>query len=153
MATFCCFVVTGERNSLQKGDHGPANTLSTDFRLSSDPDARLQTVTVDITPCIHVTNFPDDIKWPRSGALWPSADKVRKIKAMGVNLVAKKNYHWTISFSECEKELTDNMDVDRGERKKCHRIMKCINEDFWYTSKPHKKNPLSTYALKVSILA
>ncbi len=136
----------GGRLLVQKHEHGPANTLLMEFQV----DGSSKQVNVDITPCIHISAFPSQINWPRSGVRWPPSDKITEIKRMGVNLVAKKNYHWAISFSECEKALAYNMDADRGQRKKCHRILKCVNEDFWYISIPHKKCPLSSYHIKVS---
>ena len=64
---------------------------------------------------------------------------------VGVNVVAKGDYHWLISYNEAEKELRRGMDEDGGCRAKVHRIMKKLKDDVWSPS----GGTLSSYHLKV----
>ena len=71
--------------------------------------------------------------------------------AKGVQLVAKKNYHWLISYNECENVLVNHIDDDGGCRKKYHMIMKRLNYDIW-SMKDENDEPklvLCSYHLKV----
>ena len=69
----------------------------------------------------------------------------------GVQLVAKKNYHWLISYNECENVLISHIDDDGGCRKKYHKIMKRLNYDCWAlrNENDEPKLILSSYHLKV----
>jgi hypothetical protein len=127
--------------------HGPTNTIVVNVPKRKDIGAK---ITVDFTPCIHVDEFSPNTSWPRQATRnWLSSDKIQSIKAKGVNLVAKKNYYWLVSYAENEKEIVEGMDQDGSCRKKCHRIMKGLNEDCWFITVPHRKSPLSSYHLKV----
>jgi hypothetical protein len=105
---------------------------------------------IDFAPVIRAhLPFPSWINWPRAGVRWPSQEKIREIKQFGINLVAKKDFYWMLSFAELEKMLVDKVDADGGKRKEIHRIMKKLNGDFWCnTTKP----VISSYILKVGIV-
>lgn len=121
--------------------HGPALTMTTDVK-----DGR-ETIPVDIDFAVVIEAglpFTDSTGWPRPGALWPSRDKVTMIKDKGINVVAKKNFYWLLSFAELEKTLIWDVDKDSGCRKKVHRIMKTL----FHQSKVKDKNKLSSYMLK-----
>jgi len=61
-------------------------------------------------------------------------------------LVAKQNFFWSISFVECEKELSKHADEDGGIRKTVHRLMKIFHARFW---SKHANCQLSSYMIKV----
>ena len=128
--------------------HGPALTLRVPFTDPTDPD--LREITVDLTPQLPLgeagIKFPTWIGWPRPGARWPSQEKIRVIQNIGINATAKKPYDWMRCFAAAEKELMNGIDADGGCRKKCHRIMKRVREQFWCkTTKPG----VSSFMLKV----
>ena len=60
--------------------------------------------------------------------------------------MAKQNFFWSVSFAECEKELSKHADEDGGNRKQVHRLIKMFYDRFW--SKETKQ--LNSYMLKVS---
>ena len=113
----------------------------------NSPDPRLTQIYVDLTPLLPLgLPFPDWIGWPRS-KFWPPPEKIKAIRAIGINATAKKTYDWMRCFAAAEKELMRNIDADKGCRKKCHRIMKRVREQFWCkTTKP----AISSYILKVN---
>lgn len=126
--------------------HGPALTMTTDVK-----DGR-EKIPVDIDFAVVIEAglpFTASSGWPRSGALWPSREKVELIKSKGINVVAKKNFFWLLSFAELEKCLVWDIDKDGGCRKKVHRIMKTL----FHKANVKGKNELSSYMLKVRIVS
>ena len=105
-------------------------------------------IAVDFAPVIRAhAPFPSWINWPRNGVRWPSAEKILEIQNFGINVVAKKDFYWLLSFAELEKKLVEKVDADGGQRKKIHRIMKKLNNDVWCNT---TKRVISSYVLKVS---
>ena len=133
--------------SLNRKTHGPAFTLEIPFPESGDED--IASISVDLSPQLPLhLEFAPFIGWPRSNAQWPSREKVAAIRAIGINATAKRPMDWMRCYAACEKELMKEMDSDGGCRKKCHRIMKALREEFWCkTSKP----AVSSFILKVRL--
>ena len=130
---------------LNRKTHGPAFTLEVPFPESRDPD--MTSISIDLSPQLPIkSQFAPFIGWPRAGAKWPSREKVEAIRAIGINATAKRPMEWMRCYAACEKELMNNIDSDGGCRKKCHRIMKAVREEFWCkTTKP----AISSFILKV----
>ena len=130
--------------------HGPAITIKLDIK---DGDKTIP-VSVDFSPLIEAKApfLSQLIYWPRFDKRWPSRRKIDTLKKIGVDFVAKKNFHWYYSYVECEKELGRDIDNElngeEGCRKKVHRIMKCLLETVWSDNKP-ETCALSSYMLKV----
>jgi len=118
-----CF---SDRVKVDKILHGPAITLAIEYRNSL---RKMITVNVDFVAliCAKLT-FPEYTDWidRARSANWPSAAKISEIKETGINVVAKKDFEWQVSFAECEKKLIHRMDADGCIRKKVHRIMKSL---------------------------
>ena len=127
--------------SLKKKTHGPAFTLEIQ---NDDPKAK---ISIDLTPQLPLKlDFAQFDGWPHRGKTWPSRQKVEAIRAIGINATAKRPMEWMRCYAACEKELMNNIDSDGGCRKKCHRIMKAVREEFWCkTTKP----AISSFMLKV----
>lgn len=128
---------------LSKKLHGPALKVKTEIRTD---DGVKHEVSIDLAVIIRAQMpfLPKAMGWPVPGAQWPSRDKIQAIMEKGINLVAKKEFFWQLSFAELEKLLVDEIDKDGGCRKTVHRIMKSV----FYAVCGDKSN-LSTYILKV----
>lgn len=138
--------------AIEQENHGPTNTLVCKCNVPSA--LNFGNVHIDFTPCIKVKEFSPNTSWPTAATRrWLSPAKIQRIKSKGVALVPKKNYHWFVSYAEGEREIVEDIDDDGGCRRKCHRIMKALNEDCWFITVPHRKTPLSTYHLKVGYRA
>lgn len=131
-----------EKVRISKFVHGPAITLKI---ITSDLPFEVR---VDLAPmCDAELPFASMTDWPRRETKWPPEDKIKVIKAAEISAVAKKDFTWTLSFAECERELIINMDANEGVRTKCHMIMKSVREEFWC---PYgMKQVLTSYDLKV----
>ena len=123
---------------VQKKVHGPAITLLV------NPRSLDYQVSVDLAPMAQpkYLPFPARANWPHHNAAWPSPDKMTEISNVGVNVVAKKDFDWQVSFAEAEKKLVDRIDADGGCRKKVHRIIKRLNQEKWKTC-------VTSYMIKV----
>lgn len=133
-----------EKVRVSKLVHGPAITLTI------ITDTLPFEVSVDLAPmCDTKLPFKSSINWPRKEARWPPQEKINMIKAIGISVVAKKDFNWTLSFASCEKELIIQIDANEGVRKKCHRIMKSFREAYWCPN--GIKQVLTSYHLKVSL--
>lgn len=123
--------------------HGPALTMTLDVDIGNRETIA---VGIDFAVVVHAgLPFADFIGWPRPDARWPSKDKIDAIREKGINVVAKKNFHWFLSFADLEKCLVRDVDRDDGCRKKVHRIMKTM----YHRSTAAEKSLLSSYMLKV----
>ena len=127
------------------GTRGPALTLKYEH-----PDAKIQApISIDINPAIN-TCFAFKqlgIEWPRKG--WPPKDLQRAVKEKRILLVARQNFFWSASYSECERELSKRADEDGGIRKMVHKLMKVFHDRFW---RKHDNHQLSSYMVKVMSL-
>jgi len=126
--------------------HGPALMLKYEH-----PDATIQfPIHIDIAPAInaHLSFEQLRIQWPRTTwwTPWPQPGLQRSVKAKGVMLVAKQNFFWSVSFAECEKELSKHADEDGGNRKQVHRLIKMFYDRFW----KKETKQLNSYMLKVN---
>ena len=104
---------------------------------------------IDISPGVNTRISFDELgmQWPRQA--WPSKALELAVKEKGVLLVAKQNFFWSISFVECEKELSKRADEDGGIRKTVHRLMKIFHAQFW---SKHMNPQLNSYLLKVTTM-
>ena len=127
--------------SLSQQDHGPALTITIkDDKLKHDVD-------VDFAPTIHTRlSCAPEWGWPEKHLPWLNDDVIYSITSKGLNLVAKQNFYWTISFAEMEKELCRQIKESSGCRKKVHRIMKVLFKSQW-----RHGSSLSSYELKVGL--
>ncbi|XP_064608085.1 protein mab-21-like 3 [Liolophura sinensis] len=130
-----------EKVRISKFVHGPAITLK--INTSDLPFE----VRVDLAPmCNAKLPFISWTDWPRRERRWPPEEKIKAIKATEISAVAKKDFNWTLSFSECERELIMKIDTNEGVRTKCHMIMKSLREEFWC---PYgMKQVMTSYDLK-----
>jgi len=134
------------RIKVDKMVHGPALTLKIEYKKRGSESV---TINVDFAAvqCAKMT-FPEYTDWlgraQQKG--WPSRAKINEINSKGINLVAKQNFFWQVSFAECEKTLVHDMDADGGIRKKVHRIIKSLYKEICKSSE-HPE--LSSYMLKV----
>ena len=68
-------------------------------------------VSVDFSPIIHDTcAIPKWMGWPRKRARWPDKNKIATIMSKGINWVARREFHWMVSFAEIEDELVKGVD-------------------------------------------
>ncbi|XP_051635628.1 protein mab-21-like 3 isoform X1 [Manacus candei] len=89
-------------------------------------------VEVELVPAVEIpTCWPEKARWPRCLKRWPSQEKVRCIKSLGFDLLARSNYHWQLCFSRAEHILMEGLDEDGGCRMKCFRVMRQMKEDVW----------------------
>ena len=122
--------------------HGPALTL----RIPYNKDG-IEEISVDFAPTIpNIAKIQGYSKWPPAHVQWPSKSKIAELMQVPLNGIAKEPFVWLLSFARCEQVLMEEIDKDGGCRKKAHRIMKRLREEFWCkTSKP----VISSYFLKV----
>lgn len=165
--TYCriCCAATDELK-LSRDAHGPALTLQTTVTTR---DGKTHPVSMDLAVMIRAgLEFLPEMGWPvRETSCsvsyiclpcspwsvsytvpvksWPPQDKIDAILEKGINVVAKKQFFWQVSFVELEKELVGEIDKDGGCRKEVHRIMKSV---FYNACK--EKPVLTSYMLKVS---
>ena len=106
-------------------------------------------ISVDLVPKLRLNApFLPSFGWPIPNARWPSPEKTERIKSLGIDATAKKPDKWRRCYNRCEKELMKNIDADGGCRKKCHRIMKRVREQFWTNT---EGRGISSYMLKVHV--
>ena len=103
-------------------------------------------VSVDFAPVLRVKlPLKPEWGWPRKSTEWPSKELIKTINSKGVDLVAKQNFFWTISFAECEKAISHLADRDdSGCRKKVHKIIKKKFSTSW-----NRGTAVSLYVVKV----
>ncbi|XP_033735596.1 protein mab-21-like 3 [Pecten maximus] len=130
--------VTADRMS-----DSPAITLSITFPNISYP------ISIDLCPMIEASvEFKNEFNWPMpiQDREWPSDQKISCIKDIGIHVVAKAPFYWTLSFAACEKELLESIDENGTCRRKCLRILKTLKEKTWCNHNARKG--LTSYHLK-----
>ena len=133
-------IIFADRYSIE--ENGPAITVIA-FVMGGTK------ISIDFTIVIPLKR-PDRVEWPYNSS-WPDTELVSKVLNCNINLVAKKNYEYEVSFNELEKQLSLFADTDdHGIRKKCHRLMKSFDKKFW--SLDDNKPFIDSYRLKVNIM-
>ncbi|XP_063806641.1 protein mab-21-like 3 isoform X2 [Pseudophryne corroboree] len=89
-------------------------------------------VEVEMVPMVEIPGcWPRKARWPRFFKRWPAKDRARCVKSFGFDLIARKNYHWELSFLRAERLLLEGIDEDGGCRMKCLRVLRQLKEDVW----------------------
>lgn len=143
--------------AIQRG-HVPANASARLRSRLSGPALTFniireggENISVDLVPFFDLPHlWPSGSDWPRPQThRWLNGDKIRSVRAKGVQLVPKKNFSWLISFNFAETELLEGIDTGTGCRKMALRILKHLNNTHWCKM---TKPPVSSYTLKNLLL-
>ena len=113
---------------------------------------------VDVAAVIYaILPFEGYSKWPTPAAInWLSEEKIAKIIETGINLVAKADLCWQVSFAQCETVLVSEIDEEtspgsgKGCRRAVYRITKRLLEQACLENCYNRREcQFATYLLKV----